>query len=132
MKNNKQFYKELGRLVYAVASADGTVQEEERLKLQELVVKELAGSEDDSDSSGMNMAFYVNFEFENSEKEKPEMYAVLRSFNAFIQANHEAGDGPLLKRSVNLLENVANAYNHRREKDIISAVRNKVHEFSIT
>jgi len=64
MKNIKQYYKELGKLVYAVAAADGAIQPEEKEKLHQFVLKEIAYHEHTVDSSGMNQALYVDFEFE--------------------------------------------------------------------
>lgn len=130
MKNLKQYYKELGKLVYLVAAADGMVQEEERLELHNFVMKELAVMESGSDSSGMNNAFYVDFEFEKSETSHPDETDVLRSFNRYVEANHEAGDDPLLEKTMRLLERVASAYNHRREKNLITAVKEKFNEIS--
>lgn len=130
MKNIKQYYKEVGKLVYLVAAADGMVQEEERLVLHNFVMKELAAMEHESDSSGMNKAFYVDFEFEKSESSPPDESEVLASFNRYIDANHEAGDEPLLEQTTHLLEKVANAYNHRREKNLINAVKEKFSQIS--
>lgn len=123
MKNIKQYYKELGKLVYAVAMADGTVQPEEREKVHEVVMKELAGFENESDSSGMNKAFYVDFEFEFSQNNPPDITQTIVSFNHFVNENIERGDKPLLARSIKLLDAVANAYTRKKEKDIIEVVK---------
>lgn len=130
MKNLKQYYRELGKLVYAVSIADGIIQEEERSKLKELVLKEMAGNEPSSDSSGMNQAFYVDFEFENSADKHLDLVEALTSYSRFIQVNSEANDKMLLDRSVNLLESVANAYTREREKNIIEHVKNKIQEIT--
>lgn len=127
MKNVKQYYKELGRLVYAVAMADGSIQPEERQALHETVLKELAANEMDADSSGMNKAFYVDFEFDFSENQHPKMTDAVRSFNQFVKTNSERGDKALLDRSVNLLERVAMAYTRQREKDILEVVKDNIH-----
>lgn len=128
MKNIKQYYKELGKLVYAVAIADGAVQTEEREKLHEMVIKELAAYENDSDSSGMNKAFYVDFEFEFSEQNHPEINSTIKSFNRFVKDNREAGDKDLLTHTLSLLDKVANAYVKKKEMDIIDVVRANIEE----
>lgn len=130
MKNVKQFYRELGKLVYAVAMADGSIQSEERHKLHEFVIKELAANEPDSDSSGMNKAFYVDFEFENSELQQQNLTDSLKSFTRFIHDNYEQEDHELMQRAVRLLESVANAYTRKKEKDIIDVVKEKISELS--
>ena len=132
MKNIKQYYKELGKLVYAVAIADGSIQPEERIKLHEMVRKELAAYESDSDSSGMNKAFYVDFEFEYSEVKHPLISEVVYSFNRFIHENSEPGDKQLLSHSIKLLESVSEAYSKKREKNIIEAVKIKIDEIELS
>lgn len=69
MKNLKQYYKEFGKMVYAVAMADGVITPEEKEILHSSVLKYLAAYEESEDSSNMNTAFYVDFEFDQSAKE---------------------------------------------------------------
>lgn len=126
MRNVKQYYKELGKLVYAVAIADGVVQHEEREKLHQFVLKALANNEHSYDSSGMNQAFYVDFEFEESERNNINLNGSIASFSKFIQENYEPNDKQLVERSVKLLEVVATAYSKNKEKNIIEAFKNRL------
>jgi hypothetical protein len=130
MKNIKQYYKELGKLVYAVAVADGTIQTEERDKLHQFVLKELAAHESSVDSSGMNQAFYVDFEFDETEEKHPDGNSVIASYNKFVHNNYEANDGELIDNSLKLLEAVASAYSKRNEKNIIDVIRHEMNEIS--
>src|SRR5688572_30275554 len=130
MKNIKQYYKELGKLVYAVAVADGVIQEEERHKLHQFVAKELAYREATTDSSGMNQAFYVDFEFDRAESEHMQLNGSIRSFTKFVQANREPNDTELIQNSITLLESVALAYSREKEKSIIESVRHGINEIS--
>jgi hypothetical protein len=125
MKNIKNYYKELGRLVYAVAIADGAVQMEEREKLHEFVLKVLANNEHSTDSSGMNQAFYVDFEFEESEKNQRNLNGAINVFSRFIEQNHELQDKALIERSIGLLEAVALAYSKKNETKIIQEFKLK-------
>jgi hypothetical protein len=125
MKNVKQYYKELGKLVYAVAIADGIVQPEERDKLHQFVLKELASNERTYDSSGMNQAFYVDFEFDESEKNSLSLNGTVTRFSEFIHENIEPNDKKLIERSTTLLEVVANAYSKKKEKSIVEQFINK-------
>jgi hypothetical protein len=123
MENVKQYYKELGKLIYAIAIADGVIQTEERDKLHQLVLKELTHYEKTYDSSGMNQAFYVDFEFEKMEKEHPKLNGTVKEFNDFVENNLQAGDEKLMKHSLQLMESIANAYSKKREKSIIEQVK---------
>lgn len=125
MKNIKRYYKELGKLVYAVAIADGVIQNEEREKLHQFVLKELARHEHTYDSSGMNQAFYVDFEFDESERQKINLNGTIHTFSKFIHENYEPKDKELLTRSTLLLEAVAEAYSKKKERSIIDQFINK-------
>jgi hypothetical protein len=130
MKNVKQYYKELGKLVYAVAIADGAIQDEERGKLHEFVLKELADKESTIDSSGMNQAFYVDFEFDEAEQNHLPINDVINGYKRFIQTNHEPGDKELMKNSMKLLQTVALAYSKGKEQEIINNVKSGINEIS--
>ncbi len=130
MKNIKQYYKELGKLVYAVAAADGNVQAEERDKLHQFVLKELANHESTVDSSGMNQAFYVDFEFDATEEKHPSSNEIIKEFSRFVHANFEPNDRALMKNSLKLLETVALAYSKKNEKKIIDNVLREINEIS--
>jgi hypothetical protein len=128
MKNIKQYYKELGKAVYAVAMADGVVSESERETLHQFVLKDLVNHEATLDSSGMNQAFYVDFEFEGHTGEKPDIEAEVRSYIRFVHNNFEPGDEGLLNHSVSLLEKVAGAYSRSREIELVAGIRSEVSE----
>ncbi|MBL7930550.1 MAG: hypothetical protein JNL60_01525 [Bacteroidia bacterium] len=123
MKNVKQYYKELGRLLYAIAIADGAVQAEEADELHSFVMKELAHYEKTYDSSGMNQAFYVDFEFEENVKSHGPLDNAVAVFKSFIEHNAEKGDQALIERSISLMETVAYAYSKKNEKNILEQVK---------
>jgi hypothetical protein len=126
MKDIKQYYKELGKLVYTVAIADGNIQKEEVDTLHSYVAKELAKHEPNNDSSGMNYAFYTDFEFESTSEKQADIESCVDSYTKFIQKNYERGDELLIQRSMKLLEHVAKAYLKQKEKQIISLVRSYI------
>ena len=128
MKNIKQYYKELGKLVYAVAAADGSIQTEERDKLHQFVLKELAENERTNDSSGMNQAFYVDFEFDMAAEKHLGVNEVIKSYARFLHTNYEPSDWALMANSVKLLEVVALAYSKQKEKEIISMIKGEINE----
>lgn len=130
MKNIKQYYKELGKLVYAVAAADGAIQVEERDKLHQFVLTEMANHEETTDSSGMNQAFYVDFEFDAAEEKHLTSNEIIMSYVKFVQSNYESSDGLLINNSLKLLEAVASAYSKKNEKNVIDIVRMEIKEIS--
>jgi len=132
MKNIKQYYKELGKMVYAVAIVDGIIKPKETEALHEFVQKDLANHELNIDSSGMNEAFYVDFEFEASAKKNIDINTAIKSYAKFIHTNYEPGDETLIQRSVKLLETVANTYKKQKEKEVVQQIKDEINEISKT
>jgi hypothetical protein len=128
MKNVKQYYKELGKLVYAIAIADGNIQPEEKDKLNSFVLKNLSHLEHETDTSGMNKAFYVDFEFDNSELMHIDTDLAVKSFSQYVNSNSEPGDEKLINQSVQLLEAVSDAFTEKKEKQIIKRVKGELKE----
>ncbi|MBT3300813.1 MAG: hypothetical protein HOD63_12495 [Bacteroidetes bacterium] len=85
----KQFYVELGKLLSAIAKADGKVQLEEVHDLHKLVRNVLLKVNDQTDEFGTNHAFYTEFEFETMLDSKAEMDEAYDSFIKFITDNKE-------------------------------------------
>lgn len=115
--HKKQFYKELGRLLYGIAACDGAISQQEVDALNEMVSKIFASTENSYDSSGMNQAFYTGFEFEKCAEEQMKVEEAGRSFLAFID-NHLMHLEPwMIEKSIEAVEKVAAAYqNVNREE----------------
>lgn len=58
------FYKELGRLLYAIAAADGKVSAKEVRALKRIVSEQLVPQEASTDHFGTDQAYITEFEFE--------------------------------------------------------------------
>lgn len=85
----KEFYTELGKLLYAVAKADGEVQEEELFKIYQMIVNDLSDSllfdrENEVD------AYYAEFEFEALTDNNADMAEAIKSFIEFYELNKES------------------------------------------
>lgn len=128
MKNIKQYYKELGKAVYAVAIADGVITPEERETLHHFVLKNLVSHETGEDSSHMNEAFYVDFEFDAAASGHTNAKEAIKSYVRFLHANTEAGDQGLIDRSVDVLEKVATTYSRSGERALLQEIQSEIKE----
>lgn len=61
------FYKELGKLLYAIAIADETVTEQEKAAVSKLIRERLLHKEMDEDRFGSNEAWITQFSFDTAE-----------------------------------------------------------------
>lgn len=126
--NYKQFYKELGRLLYAVAISDGKLHKKEADALLEFVLKELAPFEPDSDSSGMNKAFYTQFEFEDIADKRTPASEVFVSFTQYLKNNAPLINEQLKNLIIKAVEKVTNAYKetNKLEQDMVDKLKMEI------
>jgi len=126
--NYKQFYKELGHLLYAVAYSDGKVRRKEVDALREFVLKELAPFEPTTDSSGMNQAFYAQFEFEDIANKNEDATIVFLSFTQYLQKNGSNINEHLKTSIIKAVEKVAQAYKktNKLEQEMIDKLKEEI------
>jgi len=130
--NKKQFYKELGHLLYAVCMADGKIKDDEAKAMREFVLKELATFEPGSDSSGMNQAFYTSFEFEEYARHHVPVTEARTSFMEFLDRNILLIEPELIDKTVQAIERVAASYRkvNRQEREMIDSIKAEIREMA--
>lgn len=122
--NMKQFYKELGKLLYSIAFADNKVRKQEILELHEIVSKNFASFEFASDSSGMNLAYYADFEFEECLKKGISAKEAFASFLEFINSHISEIDPVIINQTVKAIHKVADSYKNtnKNESEMINNI----------
>jgi hypothetical protein len=126
--NYKQFYKELGHLLYAIAKSDNEVRAKEIKEMKKFVLEELALFESRYDSSGMNEAFYTQFEFDESLDKHISSTEAYASFIQFIKINSSYISDYLKKTIIAAAEKVGAAYKrtNKKEKELISSLKEEL------
>ena len=86
----KQFYSEMGKMLYALANVDKEASQKEVKTLKELVRKELVPKESSIDVYGTDAAYYTEFEFDVlAETMMFEPEAAFESFINYIEGKNE-------------------------------------------
>jgi uncharacterized tellurite resistance protein B-like protein len=126
--NLKQFYKELGQLLYSVAYADGKVRKQEVEALKDFVLKELAPAENSTDASGMNQAFYAQFEFEQLEEKHQPPHLVFLQFLNYLRSHLTLMSDFQKQSIVKAVKRVADAYKktNKQEQEVIDIIMQEV------
>jgi uncharacterized tellurite resistance protein B-like protein len=106
----KRFYAEFGRLMYAVAMADGKIQKAEYEKLKEIVRKELIRNENNADVFGTDTAFYTEFEFDVLEEQNFDAKVAYQSFFDYLSTHKSLMDENLKNRCLKSVNELALAY----------------------
>ena len=121
------FYKELGKLLYAIAIADETVTEQEKAAVSKLISERLLHKESDEDRFGSNEAWITQFSFDTAEDSYANAEEAFQEFLDFAKAyKHELTDQDL-DVCISLSEHMADVYHHVNEKE--HAMLNELREF---
>lgn len=78
------FYKELGRLLYAIAAADGKVSDKEIRTLKKVVSEQLVPQEVSTDHFGTDQAYITEFEFDVLAERGASSDGAFDSFIAYM------------------------------------------------
>jgi len=112
----RQYYSELGKLLYSIANVDGVISEKEKKTLKELVRKELAPSEKHTDKFGTDAAYYTEIEFDILEDTDSDSEAAFDSFITFLENHHTAVDGHMREATLKITKQLANIYHKPSKK----------------
>lgn len=129
---NKEFYKEFGKVVYAMAMADGAIQDNEKKVMFKMVREKLAPIENISDEYGTDLAYYVLFSFEMEEEVNDTVEDALNSFLFFLN-NHKLIMSDEVKSScLGILRKIAKSYGRitKPEAALLKKVEDRFDELS--
>jgi hypothetical protein len=129
--NYKQYYTALGKLVYAIAKADGSIQTEESAKIFHFVISQIIDLEKES-GNGRNAleAFNTEREFHRLKKQNATVGDAYNGFVEFLDNNKQLFDIKLKSTCLNIMNRVALAYNgiEESEKVLIDKIKAEINK----
>ena len=127
MKYNK-FYSELGKLLYAVADADGVITKQEKQALLNIVREELVPKDQHADAFGTDAAWYTQIEFEILEESGADAETAFHSFIDYVENHHSAFDSKMIKACLRVAGELASAYHgtNKKEKTLLHQLDQKL------
>ena len=130
----REFYTELGKLLYAVADADGVIRAGERECLDELIQTRMAHREIHTDEYGTNDVWYARFEFDVAEEQSLDPGAAFQSFMDYLDNRKKELTPDTLEFCLVLADRLAEACNHtnRPEEIMIQRLREKIFSLEAT
>jgi len=110
MKNFKEYYRQMGNLMYCMAIIDGKIAAKEWTELRRIVREELVPEEKHGDEFGTDSAFSVEFQFDVLEGNNVEFAQAWEELEEYLK--HNAGLLPESDKTRLLLaaEKVASAF----------------------
>lgn len=113
----KNFYSEVGKLLYALAKADGNITEEEIKAIHKLVLNDLVPLEDSTDEFGTDSAFYVEMEFDYLNENFYDPDVAFDSFVEYVEEHYTAFDDNLKQAVYRVAETLTNSFHETNIKD---------------
>jgi uncharacterized tellurite resistance protein B-like protein len=126
--NHQLFYKELGRLLYAIAAADGRVSPAEVRRLHEVVAQVLVPAEPATDKYGTDQAWITEFEFDVLAEQGADPQGEFDSFIAYLSQHRREVSDDLRGTVLLAAEAVAGAFQgiSRKEQHYLEALRREL------
>ena len=124
----KEFYSEVGKLLYAVADIDHVITQQEKNKLQDIVKKELVPAEQHKDAFGTDAAYYTEIEFDFLDEQIEDAETAFESFIDFVEEHHTALDKKMKKVCLHITQELADAYRgtNKKEKQLLEKLKQKL------
>ncbi len=121
----RSYYKELGKLLYAVAKADGTINPNEVTELKRIIKSELVPAEKETDKFGTDAAFYTEFEFEAYEEMDIDAELAYDSFISFVKEHNNYVTLEMREKAYFLATNVSDVFKgkNKAEKNMIDRLK---------
>lgn len=124
----REFYSELGKLLYAVADVDGTISKKEKQALLHLVQQELVPQEQHTDAVGTDAAWYTEIGFEIQEENITDAETAFQSFIDYVEDHHTAFDKNMVKVCLRVASELASVYHgtNRKEKALLQQLEQRL------
>ena len=121
----RSYYKELGKLLYAVAKADGTINPNEATELKRIIKSELVPAEKETDKFGTDAAFYTEFEFEAYEEMDIDAELAYDSFISFVKEHNNYVTLEMREKAYFLATNVSDVFKgkNKAEKNMLDRLK---------
>lgn len=129
----KDFYAELGKLLYAVADIDGVITQKEKKALYNIVKNELVPAEKHTDEFNTDIAYYTEMEFDFLDEEIGDAEAAFNSFIDFVEEHHSAFDEQMKNISLHVAKELAEAYHqtNKKEKVLLKKLEEQLNKIEI-
>jgi len=124
----KDFYTELGKLLYAIAKADGSVGKKEFNALKSAVKQEVLPLESSKDQFGTDNGYNTEMEFEFLEENFADPEAAFESFLDFVETHQSAITPEMRNLIAKISEHIAKSELgvHKKEQRYLDRLNEKM------
>lgn len=125
---NQHFYKNIGKLMYAIVKYDGRVSREEIDSVKKIVRQQLVPLDEGVDAFGTDNAFITEFEFETLLEKNKDASKTLDEFFDFFKEHHFKDPNEWKSLCLKITDAIAKDTQHtnKRKKEIIELINVKI------
>ena len=114
---NSLFYKELGKLLYAIAAVDNTISAAERKSLGKEITERLLHKERATDPDVTRNAWDTQFYYETTEDQGTSADEAFDEFLSYIKAYKNELSEDEVDICLKLADHIADSYHHINKKE---------------
>lgn len=127
--DQRKFYSELGKLLYAIAAVDGRIHAKEAATMKRVVSEQLVPQEASTDHFGTDQAYITEFEFDVLAENGESPEEAFDSFAIYLTQHRErlcAEQKELVMRAADV---VAHAFHgiHAKELRMLAELKRRLH-----
>lgn len=122
---NSLFYKELGKLLYAIAAVDNNISAAERKSIGKEITERLLHKERSTDAYGTNKAWDTQFSFDTSEEQGISADEAFDEFLGYVKTYKNQLKEDEVDICLKLADHIADSYHHinKKENKLLSQLR---------
>lgn len=112
-----EFYSELGKILYAIANADGRISAQETAEISNQIRERLLHREVHTDRFGSNRAWVTQFAFDTAAESNIKPLEALNDFMDFARSQADRLTDQEIDTCLHMCDQIADAYHHRNKKE---------------
>jgi uncharacterized tellurite resistance protein B-like protein len=127
--DQRKFYSELGKLLYAIAAVDGRIHAKESATMKRVVSEQLVPQEASTDHFGTDQAYITEFEFDVMAENGESSEEVFDSFAIYLTQHRERLCDEQKELVMRVADVVAHAFHgvHAKELRMLAELRRRLH-----
>ncbi len=126
MKNihhNEKFFRKLGYAFYSVAASDGTVAEDERKMLHQMVIEDWVTLELSQDEFGSDAAYQIEMLFEYLTEQAMGSEKAFQKFEQYFKDNLELFSDDVIDRIYHTANRIADSFHSKNKAELNTLMR---------
>lgn len=121
--HNEKFFRKLGYVFYAVAASDGSVADDERKALHQMVIEDWVTLEVSQDQFGSDAAYQIEMLFEYITDQGMTAEKAYQKFEQYFKDNLELFSDEVIERIFHTCNRIAESFHSKNKAELNTLMR---------